>query len=73
MFVLKSDMLASCQPSATSENESGEVSTGYMQRGLRDFQQIVTILRGHVIGVVEDEWDDEDYQYGGDDFEEYAL
>nr|AFK39809.1 unknown [Lotus japonicus] len=70
MFVLKCDR--NYQPPATSEEESGANSTDYMQRGLRDFQQIVTILRGHVIGVVEDDWDEEEYE--ADDFEEeYAL
>ncbi|XP_027350170.1 F-box protein At4g00755 [Abrus precatorius] len=71
MFVLKRDQLANCQPLITSGNESQAISADYMQRGLRDFQQIVTILRGHVVGVVEDDWDEDEYEV--DDYEEYAL
>lgn len=70
MFVLKRDQLANYQPSMTSENESGEISAE--QRGLRDFRHIVTLLRGQIVGVVDDDWDEEDYEV--DDFEEeYAL
>ncbi|KAK7340194.1 hypothetical protein VNO77_20890 [Canavalia gladiata] len=72
MFVLKRDQLANCLPPMTSENESQAISADYMQRGLGDIQQFVTILRGHVVGVVEDVWDEDEYDV--DDFEEeYAL
>ncbi|KAK7294996.1 hypothetical protein RJT34_17898 [Clitoria ternatea] len=71
VFVLKRDQLANCQPLMTSENDSQAIPAHHMRRGLRDFQHIVTILRGH-IGVVEDDWDEEEYEV--DDFEEeYAL
>lgn len=70
MFVLKSD----CQPPVPSENESGSISTDYVHRGLRDIQQIVTILHRHAmeVAVEDDDWDEEDYE--ADDFEaDYAL
>ncbi|KAK2415104.1 F-box protein [Trifolium repens] len=63
MFVLKRDHRANCQPSVTSENESGAMITD------GDFQQIVTILRGHVMGIGPvDGWDEEEYEI--DDFDE---
>lgn len=73
MFVLKCDHLAKCHTQPTSSNESHAMSTDYVQRRLRDVQQIVTMLQGNVVGIVEeeDDWDDEDEV---DDFEEaYAL
>ncbi|XP_020219016.1 F-box protein At4g00755 isoform X2 [Cajanus cajan] len=69
-FVLKRDQMANCQPVITSGNESQEISAEH--RGLRDFRNIVTILRGQVVGIGEDDWDEEEYEI--DDFEEeYAL
>ncbi|PNY13005.1 cyclin-like protein/F-box protein [Trifolium pratense] len=63
MFVLKRDHRANCQPSATSEDESGEITTD------GDFQQIVDILRGHAMGIgAVDGWDEEEYEV--DDFVE---
>lgn len=64
MFVLKRDHMANCQPPEPSENESGAAALTD-----RDFQQIVTILRGHVMGVgAVDGWEEEDYEV--DDFDE---
>lgn len=62
-FVLKRDHMGNCQPPVTSENESGAALTD------RDFQQIVTILRGHVMGVgAVDGWEEMEYEV--DDFDE---
>lgn len=70
MFVLKRDQLADHQPVVTSGNESQEISAE--QREVRDFQHIVTILSGQALGIVEDEWDEEEFDV--DDFDpEYAL
>ncbi|TKY65516.1 F-box protein [Spatholobus suberectus] len=66
MFVLQRDRLANYQPVMTSENESQEISAE--QGGPREFRQIVPILRGQEVGVVEDDWDEEEYEV--DDFEE---
>ena len=69
MFVLKRDQLANHQSVVTSGNESQEILAE--QRELRDYQHIVTIFRGQALGIVEDEWDEEEYD---DDFDpEYAL
>ncbi|CAJ1816717.1 unnamed protein product [Sphenostylis stenocarpa] len=65
MFVLKRDQLANHQPVVKSGNESEDVSVE--PRGMRDYQQIVTIMRGQVVGFVEDEWDEEEYDI--DDFD----
>ena len=68
------DHLARCQAQSTlSENESHAVSTDHVQRRPRDFHQIVvTMLRGNVVGVAEDDWDEEDEEM--DELEEdYAL
>lgn len=70
MFVLKRDQLANHQPVVTSGNESQDVSDE--QRGLGDIQRIVTILRAQGVGVVEDEWDEDEYDI--DDIDpEFAL
>ncbi|CAI8605151.1 unnamed protein product [Vicia faba] len=63
MFVLKRDRMANCQPPEPSENESGAALT----LADRDFQQIVTILRGHVMGVgAMDGWEEEEYEVDED-------
>ncbi|KAK7374193.1 hypothetical protein VNO80_07620 [Phaseolus coccineus] len=70
MFVLKRDQLANHQPVVTSGNESQDVSDE--QRRLGDIQRIVTILRAQGVGVVEDDWDEDEYDI--DDFDpEFAL
>jgi len=70
MFVLKRDQLANHQPVLTSGNESEDASEE--PRIMRDIQRIVTILRAQGVGVLEDEWDDEEYDI--DDFDpEFAL
>lgn len=69
MFALKRDQLAEHQSVVISANESQEISIEH--RELRDFQHIMTILCGQALGIVEDEWDEEEYD---DDFDpEYAL
>ncbi|KAL1360330.1 hypothetical protein HN51_005697 [Arachis hypogaea] len=72
-FLLKSDHLARGQTLMAFENEPAGMYDNFMVRGLRDFPQIVTILRGHMGGVVvEDDWDGDEYEV--DDIEEeYAL
>lgn len=74
MFVLKNDQKAMCRGS--SENESGGISTDYVQR--EDFRHMFTLARGQLMGIgfVEDDWDEEEEEeeYEADDFEEdYAL
>ncbi|KAK7256701.1 hypothetical protein RIF29_30158 [Crotalaria pallida] len=72
LFELKSGKQARCQHLLNSAKESGTNSYDNVQMALRDFPQIVNILREHVVGLVEHEWDEEEYE--GDDFEEeYAL
>ncbi|RDX83211.1 F-box protein [Mucuna pruriens] len=69
MFVLKRDQLANYQPVMTSGNESQEILAD--ERGPNDFRQIVTLFREQVVGLMEDDWDEEEYEV--DDFDpEYA-
>ncbi|KAI4328731.1 hypothetical protein L6164_021064 [Bauhinia variegata] len=72
--VLKKDHLATCRPySILSGNESNAISNGYyVRRQLRDFQQVVNMLQGNVMEVVEDHvWDEEEDEV--DELEDYVL
>ncbi|XP_028769086.1 F-box protein At4g00755 isoform X1 [Neltuma alba] len=71
-FLLKCDQLAKCPTQPAFSNESHAIPPDYVQRRIRDFQQIVTMLRENVVEVVEEEDWDEDEEV--DDFEDaYAL
>lgn len=71
-FVLKCDQLAKCPTQPAFSNDSHAISPD-VERRLRDFQRIVTMLRENVAEVAgEDVWDEDDE--ADDDFEEaYAL
>ncbi|KAJ7951073.1 F-box protein [Quillaja saponaria] len=78
-FILKNDQLLHC-PTKTSlsDNEPNAVSADYLQRQVRDLQNIVDLMQENVQIVEPLGWDgDEDddfWIHGGADFEEeYAL
>ncbi|KAK7394840.1 hypothetical protein VNO78_15381 [Psophocarpus tetragonolobus] len=60
MFVLKRDQLANRQSVVTSGNEFQEILAD--QRGPRDIQQMMIMRRGNLVEIMEDEWDDEEYE-----------